>query len=192
MKVVPTASAGTGGGMVNVARGLGTAVGVAAVTLALHLAPTAAVLLAAAVLAIAATRSSDRPTRPEICPWTTPGRAQPLPTSRTSSSPRRPAASAGRRAPTTRESLHHHGPATADVHLTRPLIERLRPESALIRLHPGGGRVTVVLDGSQTALDLLLSLALSANRLVNITNLAWRAPCTLQAAEDRAKAPARS
>ncbi|MEU9243491.1 hypothetical protein [Streptomyces sp. NPDC048385] len=52
--------AGTGGGMVNVARGLGTAVGVPAVTLALHLAPPAA------VLAIAATRSSDRPTRPEI------------------------------------------------------------------------------------------------------------------------------
>ncbi|MEU9243490.1 luciferase family protein [Streptomyces sp. NPDC048385] len=94
-----------------------------------------------------------------------------------------------------REILHHHGPATADVHLTRPLIERLRPESALIRLHPDGGRVAVTLDGSQTALDLLLSLlslALSADRLVNITNLAWRAPCTLQAAEDREKAPAQS
>ncbi|MER5699638.1 hypothetical protein ACWDBO_55245 [Streptomyces mirabilis] len=38
----------------------------------------------------------------------------------------------------------------------------------------------------------LSGFALSANRLVTITNLAWRAPCTLQAAEDRAKAPARS
>ncbi|WP_265736886.1 MFS transporter [Phaeacidiphilus oryzae] len=38
MSAVPAASAGTGGGLVNMARGLGTALGVAAVTLALHLA----------------------------------------------------------------------------------------------------------------------------------------------------------
>ncbi|GAA1219625.1 MFS transporter [Kitasatospora nipponensis] len=62
MRAIPTASAGTGGGMVNMTRGLGTAIGVAAVTLALHLAPgdsgacTAALtLLAFAVLALVTT-----------------------------------------------------------------------------------------------------------------------------------------
>src|SRR5581483_1407259 len=53
MRAVPVASAGTGGGLVNMARGLGTALGVAAVTLALHLAgpatAVAALLGAAAV-----------------------------------------------------------------------------------------------------------------------------------------------
>ncbi|MFI9271366.1 MFS transporter [Kitasatospora sp. NPDC052896] len=38
MRAIPAGSAGTGGGMVNMTRGLGTAIGVAAVTLALHLA----------------------------------------------------------------------------------------------------------------------------------------------------------
>ena len=39
MGAVPTSSSGTGGGLVNMARGLGTALGVALVALALHLAP---------------------------------------------------------------------------------------------------------------------------------------------------------
>jgi MFS family permease len=38
MGAIPARSAGTGGGLVNMARGLGTALGVALVTLALHLA----------------------------------------------------------------------------------------------------------------------------------------------------------
>jgi EmrB/QacA subfamily drug resistance transporter len=70
MKAVPAAAAGTGGGMVNMARGLGTAIGVAAVTLTLHLAgrdsgarSAAVVLLAFAAVALATTvpaRRSDR------------------------------------------------------------------------------------------------------------------------------------
>ena len=62
MRAVPQASAGTGGGMVNLGRGLGTALGVAAVTLTLHLVPggsgaraAVGVLLAFAVLALATT-----------------------------------------------------------------------------------------------------------------------------------------
>ena len=65
MRAFPTASAGMAGGLVNMARGLGTALGVALVTLALHLAspghPTGAdhhgvlVLLAAALLALLTT-----------------------------------------------------------------------------------------------------------------------------------------
>ncbi|MDH6135593.1 EmrB/QacA subfamily drug resistance transporter [Kitasatospora sp. MAA4] len=62
MKAIPTTSAGTGGGMVNMTRGLGTAIGVAAVTLALHLVPGDAgartavlTLLAFAVLALGTT-----------------------------------------------------------------------------------------------------------------------------------------
>jgi MFS family permease len=39
MRAVPASSAGTGGGLVNMGRGMGTALGVAVVTLALHLAP---------------------------------------------------------------------------------------------------------------------------------------------------------
>ncbi|WP_329577208.1 MFS transporter [Kitasatospora sp. NBC_01250] len=68
MRAVPSTSAGTGGGMVNMTRGLGTAIGVAAVTLALHLVPgaggarTAALtLLAFAVLALATTLPRRRP-----------------------------------------------------------------------------------------------------------------------------------
>ncbi|MDH6577072.1 MFS transporter [Kitasatospora sp. MAP5-34] len=68
MKAVPATSAGTGGGMVNMTRGLGTAVGVAAVTLAFHLAPggagarTATLTLAAfAALALATTLPGRRP-----------------------------------------------------------------------------------------------------------------------------------
>nr|WP_037599581.1 hypothetical protein [Streptacidiphilus rugosus] len=56
MRAIPASSAGTAGGLVNMARGLGTALGVAAVTLTLHLARhgftaarAAAVLLAASL-----------------------------------------------------------------------------------------------------------------------------------------------
>ncbi|WP_329561565.1 MFS transporter [Kitasatospora sp. NBC_01266] len=62
MRAIPTTSAGTGGGMVNMTRGLGTAIGVAAVTLALHLfggdtgaRAAALTMLAFAVLALAST-----------------------------------------------------------------------------------------------------------------------------------------
>ncbi|WP_267286720.1 MFS transporter [Kitasatospora acidiphila] len=69
MRSIPSSAAGTGGGMVNMARSLGTAVGVAAVTLALHLVPgpaagpraAAATLLAFAVLALATTRTRPGP-----------------------------------------------------------------------------------------------------------------------------------
>ncbi|WP_329321839.1 MFS transporter [Streptomyces sp. NBC_01262] len=63
MGAIPTGSSGTGGGLVNMTRGLGTALGVALVTLALHLAPGSApsgarwavlVLLAASCLAVLA------------------------------------------------------------------------------------------------------------------------------------------
>ncbi|WP_051093989.1 MFS transporter [Streptomyces sp. MspMP-M5] len=65
MGSIPAGSSGTGGGLVNMARGLGTALGVALVTLALHLAPPGGpglhgarwavlILLAAAVITVAA------------------------------------------------------------------------------------------------------------------------------------------
>jgi len=55
MRAIPTAASGTGGGMVNMTRGLGTALGVAAVTLTLHLAPgTGGITAAFAVLAASA------------------------------------------------------------------------------------------------------------------------------------------
>jgi len=67
MRAIPQSSAGTGGGMVNMGRGMGTALGVAAVTLALYLVPGEAgartavgVLLAFAVLALAAA-TRERP-----------------------------------------------------------------------------------------------------------------------------------
>ncbi|MGK4585767.1 MFS transporter [Kitasatospora sp. HPMI-4] len=67
MHALPRSAAAAGGGMVNMTRGLGTALGVAAVTLALHLAhgtagyvAASAVLLAFAALALATTA----PTRP--------------------------------------------------------------------------------------------------------------------------------
>ena len=67
MRAVPAVSAGAGGGMVNMGRGLGTALGVAAVTLALHLAPgeagvraAVAVLAAFAVLALVMAGSSHQ------------------------------------------------------------------------------------------------------------------------------------
>ena len=60
MRAIPAAAAGTGGGMVNMTRGLGTALGVAAVTLTLHLVQGAAgiatafaVLTGCALLALA-------------------------------------------------------------------------------------------------------------------------------------------
>ncbi|MCX4751675.1 MFS transporter [Kitasatospora sp. NBC_01287] len=62
MRAIPATSAGTGGGMVNMTRGLGTAIGVAAVTLALHLAGAGAgarvaalTMLAFALLALGTT-----------------------------------------------------------------------------------------------------------------------------------------
>ncbi|GAA1271684.1 MFS transporter [Kitasatospora nipponensis] len=67
MRAVPAAAAGTGGGMVNMTRGLGTAIGVAAVTLALHLVPgpdgvrVAVLTLAAFALLALATTCRDRP-----------------------------------------------------------------------------------------------------------------------------------
>jgi EmrB/QacA subfamily drug resistance transporter len=65
MAAIPTGAAGTGGGLVNMARALGTALGVAFVTLALHhaphsAAPAAAVLTAVAAGVLAATRGSDQ------------------------------------------------------------------------------------------------------------------------------------
>ncbi|MFD8705448.1 MFS transporter [Kitasatospora sp. NPDC059648] len=71
MKAVPSRSAGTGGGMVNMTRGLGTATGVAAVTLALHLGgqDTGArlailALLAFAAVALASTMTARSQTAP--------------------------------------------------------------------------------------------------------------------------------
>ncbi|MCX4757167.1 MFS transporter [Kitasatospora purpeofusca] len=68
MKAIPATAAGTGGGMVNMTRGLGTAIGVAAVTLALHLGGTGTgartatlVLLAFAALAWALGYASHHP-----------------------------------------------------------------------------------------------------------------------------------
>ncbi|MGW5118018.1 MFS transporter [Streptomyces noursei] len=83
MGAIPAASSGTGGGLVNMTRGLGTALGVALVTLALHAAPTHGtldgprwalmVLIAASALTLAAawlgpgakdgTRHGRRPVR---------------------------------------------------------------------------------------------------------------------------------
>ncbi|MGW3039951.1 MFS transporter [Kitasatospora sp. NPDC001159] len=70
MKAVPATSAGTAGGMVNMTRGLGTAIGVAAVTLALHIGGTdtgpraaAVVLLAFAALALTTTLTGRTRTR---------------------------------------------------------------------------------------------------------------------------------
>ncbi|MFB7632260.1 MFS transporter [Streptomyces sp. NPDC056149] len=74
MGAIPTGSSGTGGGLVNMARGLGTALGVALVTLALHVAPLGAtglngarwallVLLAAAVLSAVAAALGPRNAR---------------------------------------------------------------------------------------------------------------------------------
>ncbi|MFC1430989.1 MFS transporter [Streptacidiphilus sp. N1-3] len=71
MRAVPASSAGTGGGMVNMGRGMGTALGVAAVTLTLHLVPGAAgtrtavaVLAAFALLALATTLTTLRKPTP--------------------------------------------------------------------------------------------------------------------------------
>jgi MFS family permease len=67
MRAIPAAASGTGGGMVNMTRGLGTALGVAAVTLALHLVPSAtapraatAVLAGFAALALASTLAAQK------------------------------------------------------------------------------------------------------------------------------------
>ncbi len=70
MGAIPVSASGTGGGLVNMARGLGTALGVALVTLALHLAPGAAqgarwaalTLLAASTLTLAAAWIAPRGT----------------------------------------------------------------------------------------------------------------------------------
>lgn len=72
MRAIPAASSGAGGGLVNMARALGTALGVALVALALHLSAGGAaagarwavvVLLAAALAAVAAAAAGSR--RPE-------------------------------------------------------------------------------------------------------------------------------
>lgn len=59
MRAVPAAAPGTGGGLINMARGLGTAIGVALVTLALHAGGDggrlAVLLLLGAAVAMAAT-----------------------------------------------------------------------------------------------------------------------------------------
>ena len=76
MRAIPAAAAGAGGGMVNMTRGLGTALGVAAVTLTLHLVPpaagpraAAAVLAGFAVLALAvALPGRPRGVRPPRAP----------------------------------------------------------------------------------------------------------------------------
>jgi MFS family permease len=63
MAAVPADMAATGGGLVNMSRGLGTALGVAVVTLSLHLADAATALgalaLVAALAAVTAARPSD-------------------------------------------------------------------------------------------------------------------------------------
>ncbi|KUN82195.1 MFS transporter [Streptomyces bungoensis] len=73
MGAVPARSSGTGGGLVNMTRGLGTALGVALVTLALHLAGSAgtqagarlaaAVLVAVSAVAVASARLSPASSR---------------------------------------------------------------------------------------------------------------------------------
>ncbi|MGW5127762.1 MFS transporter [Streptomyces sp. NPDC004069] len=81
MGAIPARSSGTGGGLVNMTRGLGTALGVALVTLALHLAAgggteagarwSAAILVAVSVVAVVSAwlgpdRGESRPTRPGL------------------------------------------------------------------------------------------------------------------------------
>ncbi|MCL1871959.1 MAG: MFS transporter [Promicromonosporaceae bacterium] len=73
MGAVPPSAAGTGGGLVNMARGLGTAFGVAAVTASLHLAPGSptsgprvaltVLLVCAVVVAATALAGTSAPTR---------------------------------------------------------------------------------------------------------------------------------
>ena len=72
MRVIPASASGTGGGMVNMTRGLGTALGVAAVALTVHLVPgetgtraAVAVLLAFALLTLATTTAATAAARPE-------------------------------------------------------------------------------------------------------------------------------
>lgn len=76
MEAIPARFSGTGGGLVNMVRGLGTALGVALVTLALHLAPgkglldgpraALLVLLTVAGLAVLATGLGTRHDRPGV------------------------------------------------------------------------------------------------------------------------------
>ncbi|MCQ4084060.1 MFS transporter [Streptomyces sp. RB6PN25] len=75
MGSIPAGSSGTGGGLVNMTRGLGTALGVALVTLALHLAPHSGLLggARAAVSLLLADHFS---------PWPPPGSAHKKPTPR--------------------------------------------------------------------------------------------------------------
>ncbi|GLX11695.1 MFS transporter [Microbispora sp. NBRC 16548] len=80
MAAVPERVAATAGGMVNMARGIGTALGIAAVTLALHLAgdsheagARAAPAVLAAVALLAALTASGRVVRPGAGPY--PGRS---------------------------------------------------------------------------------------------------------------------
>ncbi|MFB7743827.1 luciferase family protein [Streptomyces sp. NPDC056132] len=79
------------------------------------------------------------------------------------------------------EVVHFHSGFAADLHLTHPAIERLRPElrhSSAIRLKPGSAWVTVLLD-CDADVDLLLtlvSMALKAQAL-SPPNHSF-APCT--------------
>lgn len=71
MRAIPTRTAATGGGLLNMSRGLGTALGVALVTLALHLHParvldgprTAVIILAAAAVLMLASARLIPPSR---------------------------------------------------------------------------------------------------------------------------------
>lgn len=59
-----------------------------------------------------------------------------------------------------REIVHFHSGAQTDVQLTRPAIDRLDErlrESTAVRLHPGSGWVTVLVE-CDTDIDLLLTL----------------------------------
>ena len=90
MRAIPPSAAGTGGGMVNMGRGVGTALGVAAVTLTLHLVPgpdgTRAAVLVLLGFALAALASCVRlRVRPRVGPRRDRGRGpgpSPLPGAR--------------------------------------------------------------------------------------------------------------
>ncbi len=62
MAAIPAGRSGTGGGLVNMARGLGTALGVALVTLALHVAPAGVAALALLAVAVPALATAARRT----------------------------------------------------------------------------------------------------------------------------------
>lgn len=64
----------------------------------------------------------------------------------------------------TKEIVHFHGENEADVHLTNPMIAKLRPalkNSTALRLRAGSGWVTVRLD-TGADIDLLTTLVSAA------------------------------